>query len=65
MEKQHWHTVLYAILYAILFTLTFALGAVIKKKNNNNNNKNNVNLPIKKLTQLKWVCVNAVNNALN
>ena len=35
------------------------------KKNNNNNNKNNVNLPIKKLTQLKWVCVNAVNNALN
>ena len=34
-------------------------------KRKKNKNKNNVNLTIKKNTLLKWVCVNAVNNAFN
>ena len=38
-----------------------------KKKNKKKKleNKNNVNLAIKKLMPLKWVCVNAVNNSFN
>src|SRR4029434_1929918 len=35
------------------------------KSKKKNFKKNRVNLAIKKLTALKWVCVNAVNNALN
>ena len=50
------------------FTLTFSLAFQGKKKTKKRfllQNKNNVNLVIKKLTGLKWVCVNAVNNAFN
>src|SRR4029434_5783019 len=44
------------------YTVCVAKKNVYLKKTKN---KNRVNLAIKKLTALKWVCVNAVNNALN
>src|SRR4029434_7133737 len=48
-------------------TVTLAYYTVFEAKKNVNlkKKKNRVNLAIKKLTALKWVCVNAVNNALN
>src|SRR4029434_804556 len=47
-------------------TVTLAYYTVCEaKKNVNLKKKICVNLAIKKLTALKWVCVSAVNNALN
>src|SRR4029434_4086559 len=48
-------------------TVTLAYYTVCEAKKNGNLKKIKirVNLAIKKLTALKWVCVNAVNNALN
>src|SRR4029434_5226176 len=49
-------------------TVTLAYYTVCEAKKNVNlkkRKKNCVNLAIKKCTALKWVCVNAVNNASN
>src|SRR4029434_9543892 len=47
------------------YTVCEAKKNVYLKQKKKKKKKNRVNLAIKKLTALKWVCVNAVNNALN